>query len=356
MCFPSVRTLNIDHRAARPGPYAGWAIPPDALDRLAAMFPRVQRLSLTLSELFVDELGAFPAAPPSDATKAVLGNLQEFEAQYCAASWSLLQHVPLPKIPFVRLQHQRLDTDTLGACIPADGHYRVDVAIYGDMAGSVELCAPDGTVKRTLVADMDAIYSSQSLFTLVTQMSWRIVSLSVTIIAWEALLAVAPFGFPNLMALRLDIPDPYWHVYDVWRPAKDMSHLVMQSLCLLVVQRTPAKDGFACQRRELQAYLADLEFDPAQVTLALLGMTLEDYVPVEETTTFLREVRFGRYMLPQCASFPCPRRRLVFGQHSIARRPSLARFLRAKDRTDVLRRLRLFVRGYLQAACLNYAS
>ncbi|KZV90351.1 hypothetical protein EXIGLDRAFT_124494 [Exidia glandulosa HHB12029] len=37
--FPSVRSVEIEHRNVTTGPYGGWAIPADALDRLAAMFP-----------------------------------------------------------------------------------------------------------------------------------------------------------------------------------------------------------------------------------------------------------------------------------------------------------------------------
>lgn len=299
-CFPSVRTVCIEHGSAVRGDYVGtvmdpntiqWAIPLDALDRLSAMFPRMQSLKLKLLAFRLQprqQLPGFPAARPSEQTAAVLGRLREFQAEYCAAAWSTLQHIPLQEIRSVKLTANALEQDALHACVPPR-EYAALVSIWGDELGLIELSSSDRKLKRTLVLDMDAAYSVDTLGPLIAHQSWRVVALSINSIAWEALLAIPVFGFSALMTLRIEVPDPYWFAYEVKRERDEMSILPMQALSLLIVESTQAKEGCAWSRSELESYLVDLEFVPQGVTLAMLGVALQEDVSEAERTAFLRE-------------------------------------------------------------------
>ncbi|KZV87952.1 hypothetical protein EXIGLDRAFT_773166 [Exidia glandulosa HHB12029] len=290
--FPSVRTVHIEHCQVAEGPYQGWAIPSNALDCIAAMFPRMERLTLNLFNRNFDRhyvLPTFAAEPPTEASAAVFARLLEFDGRSVGAQWSLLQHVSLQRIPTVMLRAKKMDRRAVEACVP-EGPFRVLMDIDDDMRSAVELCSADNKIKRTLISRTEDAFSVELLSISIAAASWRIVALSVTSIAWEALLAVPAVGFPCLHTLRIDVPNDYWYHYEIHREAEDMQSLVMPSLRLLILHKTCAEADYTWWRSELEAFLVDILCEADKVTLALLGMSLIEDVEDEYKTAFLREL------------------------------------------------------------------
>ncbi|KZV83471.1 hypothetical protein EXIGLDRAFT_728299 [Exidia glandulosa HHB12029] len=297
-CFPSVRSVEIKHSDVTEGPYGGWAVPADALDRLAAIFPYLESLHLELCESDVEVAGLgpppvpeFPADAPSEATGAFLARLRELKLCDSVASWSTVQHIPLPKIQNVTLSRRAIEQPAFLACIPKEGQLRISIDIFGDTDGIITISSAEGNTERTLLLDHENCYGQRDLTLLVAHTSWRIVTLSISDIAWNGLLAVAHVGaFTTLKTLRIIVPDDYWYAYGVQNDPDERSALVMPSLRVVLLDRVPVLEGYSEKRSLLESSLASIEFESQFVTLALRGVSLEEDLEEAYRTTFRREV------------------------------------------------------------------
>ncbi|KZV87953.1 hypothetical protein EXIGLDRAFT_723221 [Exidia glandulosa HHB12029] len=298
-CFPSVLSVEIKHNAINEGPYGGWAVPADALDRLAAIFPNLESLHLELYEIELADGGfdpptilEFPADAPSEATGAFLARLRELKLRDSVASWSTAQHIPLPKIQNITLVRRAIEQPALLACIPMEGQLRISIDIFGDTDGIITISSVEDKKDRTLLMDHESCYGERDLTLLVAHTSWRIVTLSISDIAWHGLLAVAHVGaFSTLKTLRIIVPDDYWYAYGVMNDPDERSALVAPSLRVVLLDRVPAVlERYSWNRSMLESFLASIEFESQVATLALRGVSLEEDLEEAYRTTFRREV------------------------------------------------------------------
>ncbi|EJD44005.1 hypothetical protein AURDEDRAFT_125555 [Auricularia subglabra TFB-10046 SS5] len=265
-----------------------WLIPPDALDRIATAFPGMVSLKLSLSitrAVFMLDgrlpyLHPFLAAPPSEGTKRVLGQLRALQARWCASGWSVIQHFPIASIAQVDIRTEYQDTDVALACVP-----QVSFAVYVgvvepdiqcDYEGTIRIYTDGNALQRTIVAPVEDCWSLSVLGPILLSQFQHLCLLSITDAAFECLLNCGVDDLPALWALRIELVS-YWLSarLPTYRAVDEENDPVSCSALrvLMFEADVPLQDMSA---KDLESFLDLIDAERDAVTLGLRGLKVTD--------------------------------------------------------------------------------